>query len=330
MTAPFFSLHRPLRRGLIAAAAGLILSTAGIGAALAQSSVKAIVNGEPVTSNEIAQRARFLRLVDKTISGDSLMRVATNEMIEERLKMQEAKARGITASDAQVEAAYAGIGQRVKLSPAQLGVALGQAGVDPSTLKNRLRGQIVWQQLVMNRFRATVRISDQDVVAALQVQNTKPAAPGAKPAAGGPAMTTEYTLKQVIFVIPAAQRAALAPARIREAEALRAKVTSCDTLEAEAKAFKEVVVKNAGRRIDAELPGNYQEMLKDVPVGKLTKPAPNTSGLEMIAICDRKEIQSDAGQRAKIEDDLRQKEGEMVARRYINELKQAAVIEMKK
>lgn len=327
MMTPFALLSRPLRRGLTGALVALALAGLGAAEAAAQSSVRAIVNGEPVTSNEIAQRARFLRLVDKTISGDSLQRVAMNELIEERLKMQEAKARGVAASDAQVEAAYANIGQRVKLTPAQLGVALGQAGVDPSTLKNRLRGQIVWQQLVMNRFRATVRIADQDVVAALQTQNAKP---GANAQATGPAKTTEYTLKQVIFVIPAAQRQTAGPARLREAEALRAKATSCDTLEAEARAYKEVVVKNAGRRIDAELPGNYQELLKDVAIGKLSKPLPNTSGLEMIAVCDRKEIQSDAGQRAKIEDDLRQKEGEMVARRYINELKQAAVIEYKK
>lgn len=289
--------------------------------AAAQSAIKAVVNNEPVTSNEVTQRARFLHLVARDAPNATLMSQALEELIDEKLKFQEAKRHNIVIPEAQIEAAFAGIASRVKLAPQQLVAALAQSGVEPSTLKTRLRGQIVWQQLVMGRFRQTVNISDVDVVKALQKQKD--------PKASDSAQTNEYTLDQVIFVVAASAGKAGLEARMKETEQFRAKFNGCDSLLELAKSYKETVVKHLGKRTEEEIPGAFQADLTQTPVGKMTKPIPTPNGLEMLAVCNKHETASNFLNRSKVEDDLKQKEGEVVARQYIQELRRFAVIDYK-
>lgn len=323
------SLITPAWRRIAVVLAVIVLSAAAQPAvttqASAQSTIRVVVNGTPITSNEINQRARFLRLIDRRLGGASLTRKAQQELIDEKLQFAEATRLKLVATDQMVDSAYASIAQRVKMTPANLSRALTQSGIDPNTLRTRLRAQMLWQQAVMQRFRQQIRIADSDVVDAIKAQQKA----GDK-AAGEQAKTIEYRLQQVILVIPAAQRASALPNRRKEAEALRAKVNGCDGLVAAAATLKEAVVKNIGHRTDAELPDNFAEFIAETPVGKLTKPIETTNGLEMLAICERKERESDFSIRTKVEGDLRQKQGELLTRQYMQELRRFAVIEYKR
>lgn len=323
------SLITPAWRRIAVVLAVIVLSAAAQPAvttqASAQSTIRVVVNGTPITSNEINQRARFLRLIDRRLGGASLTRKAQQELIDEKLQFAEATRLKLVATDQMVDGAYASIAQRVKMTPANLSRALTQSGIDPNTLRTRLRAQMLWQQAVMQRFRQQIRIADSDVVDAIKAQQKA----GDK-AAGEQAKTIEYRLQQVILVIPAAQRASALPNRRKEAEALRAKVNGCDGLVAASATLKEAVVKNIGHRTDAELPDNFAEFIAETPVGKLTKPIETTNGLEMLAICERKERESDFSIRTKVEGDLRQKQGELLTRQYMQELRRFAVIEYKR
>ena len=301
--------------------AGLTLATAA--PSLAQSRIKAVVNNEPVTSNEVAQRARFLHLVSRDTPNATLETTALEELIDEKLRFQEAKRRNMNVSDGQINAAFANIGARVHLTPPQLVQALSQSGVDVSTLRNRLRGQIIWQQLVMGRFKQSVNISDQDVVQALQKEAVK----------SGKAVqdqqTNEYTIQQVIFVVPSADGKAGLDRRTKEAEQMRAKFSGCADIGPQARAYRETVVKNLGKRTDDELPPAFLPLLGETPAGKLTKPVAMPDGVSMLAVCEKREVAGNLVARSKVEDDLRQKQGDVLARQYGQELRRFAVIEYK-
>lgn len=305
----------------IALAAGLMLGAATPG--FAQSQIKAIVNNEPVTSNEVAQRARFLHLVERDVPNATLETNALEELIDEKLRFQEAKRHNITVPDSAVNSAFAGIGARVHLTPEQLTQALGQSGVEISTLKNRLRGQIVWQQLVMTRFKQSVNVSDQDIVQALQKEAVK----------SGKAVqdqqTNEYTIQQIIFVVPGAAGKAGLDARQHEAEQLRAKFNGCANIVAQAHSYRETVVKNLGIRTEDELPPAFVPLLTETAAGKLTKPVVLPDGISMLAVCEKREVAGNLVQRNKVEDDLRQQQGEVLARQYTQELRRFSVIEYK-
>lgn len=310
----------------IAVAAFVMATGATTTGAAAQSAIKAIVNGEPVTTNEIAQRARFLRLVQRDLSGDALMKQATEEMVEEKLKLQEAKRLKITVNEAQVDAAVATIAQRVRLTPDQLRMALGQQGIDFTTLRGRLRTQVIWQQMVVQRFQRTVSITDSQIAAALSKQRAKD---GGKTPDSADRTTAEYALQQVTFVVSKSQPGSGAQ-RLKEAEAFRAKVNGCEGMVAVAKGFSEVVIKGIGKRTEDELPPQFRGVLAETGVGKVSKPVPTPTGVEMLAVCGRRDIKGDFSVRGKIEDELREQEGQLLARQYITELRRIAVIDYKR
>ena len=305
---------------LVGATIAFAASTLG---ALAQTAIRVVVNGEAITSNEIASRARFLRIVDRSTTGASVERAAMEELVEERLKLQEAKRVGLEVSQAQVDGAFAGIAQRMKITPAQLGQALSAQGISPDTLKTRLRTQMVWQQLVVGRFSKSINISDSQIVDAL---SKKDGGKGKEAAASG--STEEYTIQQVILIVPA--KGGDAAARTREAEALRSRVDGCDGIVDAVKPMKEALVKNLGKRTADELPEQFREELGKMPVGKLSKPSRSALGVEMLIICGKREVAGDFSIRSKVEQELRNQEGEVYSRRYMNDLRRLAVIEYKK
>jgi len=293
-----------------------------IAPASAASKIRVVVNGEPITTNEIAERARLLRLTSRT-SAASVERAATEELIEDKLKLQEAKRVGIKASDGQVDAAFASIAGRLKISPATLAQGLSQQGISAKNLKERLRVQIIWQQLVVGRFQRTVSISDSQIVDALAKKTD-----AGKAAAKGDGKTVEYTLQQVVLVIPKAGGSE--SARMREAEGLRSRITSCDQLVEAVKPMNEALVKNLGKRTEDELPEQFRGLLGGVEVGRLAKPMRTPIGVEMIAVCGKRDLSGDFEVRSKVEDELRAQEGEVFARRYINDLRRIAVIDYRR
>lgn len=296
----------------------------------AGATIKVVVNGDPITSTEIAERARLLRLTSH-MSGPSVERTAMEELVDDRLKAQEGKRVGVEISQAQVDQAFAGIAAHLKITPAMLAQGLSSQGISPASLKGRIRTQILWQQLVVGRFNRTVNISDSQIVDALSKKQTASAADkgvgkgGAKP--GGEGTTAEYTLQQVILAV---SKDRPPEARMREAEALRSRITSCDGLVEAVKAVPEAVVKPLGKRTEDEMPEAFRGLLADVPVGHLSKPNPTPMGIEMAAVCGKRELKGDFQVRSKVEEELRAQEGEVFARRYINDLRRIAVIDYRK
>jgi peptidyl-prolyl cis-trans isomerase SurA len=289
------------------------------GAAFAQSAIKVVVGDQPITTYEISQRAKFLQLTQRATNATKL---ATDELIDEKLQLAEARKRGIVVSEAEVNDAYASIASRLKMSPDQLTKGLRSAGVDAKTFKDRLRAQIAWGKVVREKFRATVAVSEQDVIAALQSK----VEPGK---AQDKATTTEYEVTQVIFVVPAKAAASVAAQRQKEAEQLRGRFTSCAEGLAFAKGLKEVVIKPLGRRLQSELSDENLKMLDELTVGRLTAPQRTENGVEMVALCDKRVINSDAAARAEIEGELLDEQGQLMSRRYLRDLKRNAVIEYK-
>ena len=138
--------------------------------AVAQSSIKIVVNDEPITSFDIQQRTTMLKVFSRGQQGEKL---AIEQLIDEILMLQEAKLRNMEMTDAEVEEEFARRAKSANLSAEQFSQAMRQAGFDPQTFKNFLRANMSWRQIVSARFRASENVSDLDVAAALT--NREPA-----------------------------------------------------------------------------------------------------------------------------------------------------------
>ncbi len=307
LTAPI-RLLRPIATLIVA---WFVLGLAPATPAGAQARIEVLVNNEPVTTYDIDNRARFLRL---TTGGKAGRSRAIEELIDERLKLQEAERRNVSVSQSEIAEAMASIASRAKLSPSRLEAALRQSGVNPKTLKERLRAEIAWGQIVRARFRATVDISERDVAKALGDEEAATES------------ISEFRIQEIIFIAPAKSSKGFVAQRKREAEAFRTRYAGCDGALAQAKGLKNVVVKPTIRRDETQLADNLVEALKETETGKVTRPIPFRDGFRLFGVCARDSIRGMSKASAEKRQTLANERGQLLARRYLRDLRADAVI----
>jgi peptidyl-prolyl cis-trans isomerase SurA len=129
--------------------------------------VAAIVNDEVISTYDVQQRMRlFIATAGVRITDEMMVRVreqALNSLIEERLQLQQAKEYEVEIDQAEIDRAMADLARQNNLSPGQIRESLAQAGVDARTLEDQLRAQIAWDILVSGRYRARVRVSNDQI-----------------------------------------------------------------------------------------------------------------------------------------------------------------------
>lgn len=301
-------------RSFLIALMALGIVAAAQPAAHADSSIRVLVNDKPITSFDISQRARLIALT----GGKGGEKAATEELINQILQVREARKRGIVITDARVDAALTQIGQGMKMTLAQLKQALGSQGVGMDTLRERIRAQIAWTQVVQARARVDVSIKPSDVTAALMAK-------------GSPdkLTTMEFTLQQIIFVVPKGSSAGYIAQRRREAESYRGRFAGCDSSVAQAKTLKDVAVRNMGRRTSSELTGEDGEEVQKTPAGKTTRPQQTPQGIELVAVCSTRELQSNAAARSQVEMQLTMEQSKDLGKEYLEELRKKAIIQFR-
>lgn len=275
------------------------------------SDIKITVNKVPITSLDISHRVAFLKLQRKK---GNLNALATDELIDEVLKRSEMRRVGITIPDKAVNDAFANFAKNNKLKPAQLEDILNKSGVTSKHFKDYIRIQMGWGQAVGARFRATGPMSEQDAVRKmLEKGGTKPSA-------------TEYLLQQVIFVVPAAKRGQIMGQRKKEATAMRARFTGCETTRQFATGLKDVTVRELGRFLAPELPPEWADMIKKTQAGGATGIRETEKGVEFIGVCRAKEVSDDKAAALSLRAGGNDKAGEALDKKYLQELRDKANI----
>ncbi|MCV3210306.1 peptidylprolyl isomerase [Mesorhizobium sp. YC-39] len=292
---------------LVAAASVSITATASPAFA---SEIKYVVNNIPITTGDIAHRAAFLKLQRKKGS-------AADEMINQTLRVAEAKRLGIRISDAQVNAAYQRFATTNKMQLKQLDGVMAQSGVSKEHFKEFIRAQMAWNQALSARYRSGEggSVSEQDAVRRMLDKG------GAKPSA------MEYMLQQVIFVVPAAERSATLAKRKREADAMRARFNGCNTTREFAKGLIDVTVRDLGRVLAPQLPPDWAEQIKATKVGGATATRETDRGVEFIGICSSREVSDDkAAQMVFQSEGSNDKNADELSNKYVEELRKKARI----
>jgi peptidyl-prolyl cis-trans isomerase SurA len=274
------------------------------------SQIKYVVNNVPITSGDIAHRAAFLKLQRK--KGD-----AAQEMIDQTLRVAEARRLGIRITDQQVDAAYQRFASGNKMPLAKLDAIMSQSGVTKEHFKEFIRAQMAWSQALSARYRSGAggSVSEQDAVRRMLDKG------GAKPTA------MEYMLQQVIFVVPASERASTLAKRKREADAMRARFNGCNTTREFAKGLLDVTVRDLGRVLAPQLPADWAEQIKATKVGGATPTRETERGVEFIGICSSREVSDDkAAQMIFQAEGGNDKDAEELGKKYVDELRKKANI----
>ncbi len=90
-----------------------------------------------------------------------------------------------------------------------------------------------------------------------------------------------------------------------------------------------MVVREPISRNSADLPAALRDSLEKTPVGRTTRPERTREGLELIAVCGKKETQGDTSARKELRDQIAAEQLDGEAQRYLQQLRQSAAIDIR-
>lgn len=243
---------------------------------------------------------------------------AQNELIEEKLKLQEAKRLNAVTDEAEVTRIVSGIAERNKMTIDQFAQHMKGMGVDINTMKARFRAEISWREVVRRKFGSLVAITERDVDQF--VANTSPAAQG----------DVELQVQRISLPMPSSLDQSAIAQRIAEADALHQRYSGCGSMAGLAASVSGAKFEDLGSRKPASIPEPTRSLLLNASVGDLLPASVGQGSVELWALCNRKaQGGGDGSLRENAQNELRQKEFEVLAQKHLKDLRQDASIEIR-
>ena len=313
--------RRGMRRGygrIMVATACVIAAFAAPSRALAQH-VVLVVNGEVITDYDIEQRMKFISI---STHKPAPRQEVIEDLIDEKLKVQIGRRYKFEIPDNDVDSSFADMGRRMRLSPDQLVQTLAQSGVDAQTLKSRIRADLTWQYIIRGKFQSSLQINEKSVLAEMETQK-KTDGNG-----DGQQVGYDYTLRPILFIVPRGNTA-LQEAHRKDAEMLRTRFTSCDTGLPFARTLRDIAIRESITKNSSELAPALREILDKTEIGHLTAPEITPQGVEVFALCERKETKAETPEKREVREKMFSEQFQAKAKNLLRELRRQAMIERK-
>jgi peptidyl-prolyl cis-trans isomerase SurA len=160
--------HVFLCLAVLSGAAGMTAVGPALPAA-AQDSMRiaAVVNEDIISELDIFMRLRLAmlsaRLNDTPETRDRLMPQVLRSLIDDRLKLQEARRENISVNPADVEKRIDAIGERNNMSREELSAFLRSNGILVEALADQILAELTWARLVQRKLRPRINITDQEI-----------------------------------------------------------------------------------------------------------------------------------------------------------------------
>jgi peptidyl-prolyl cis-trans isomerase SurA len=272
----------------------------------------AVVNGEPITSYDVDQRIKLERVVGRrTITRAQ----AIDGLIDDAVKISEGRRLGMRLNDAFLEDSLSKLATNNRQTQGQFEETLRRAGVDPATMKQQIRVNTIWSEVVRNRLRFAAP-TNSEVEAALSEKDRE-----------GGTRVVDYKLQSIIFVVQRDGGANSVANRERDARAATARFDGCDAGIAAMRELRDVAVREPVTRSSAQMSDQLRTLVEKVPVGRTTAPFRSEQGVEVIAVCSRSDRVDNISARNQVEARLRERQSTAQAEALLKELRSKATIE---
>lgn len=237
---------------------------------------------------------------------------ALEELIDEKIKLQEAKRLGVNIGDDEINRVLASIAERNKMTEAQF---LTQLGPGLDAMKSRIRSTLSWNDVVRRRFGAQIAIASKDVDKLVATSTT------------AAQDDVELHIQRIRIAMPVKMDQAAMAQRMRDADKIRAKFTGCKSTASIAGGVAGASFEELGKRRPSAFQEPTRTLLLNAKDGEMLPPSAGEGNIELWAVCDREVIKADDQKRDKAEGELKQKEFELLAQRHLKDLRQDAHIE---
>ncbi len=249
--------------------------------------IAAVVNGDVITNNDIDNRARLFAMSSGlSMSPDVLDRLKPQilrQLIDERLRVQEAQRRKIVIQDAQIADAIRDIEHRNNLPPGALRQKLAADGVSQRTLIGQIRAQLGWSQMLRDQMAQKVSITEADIAERLKLESQQIGQP-------------EYRLGEIF--IPVDDPANAADAQ-RFAETVISQLHAGAPFPLVAAQFSQTQTALEGGELGwvqaNQLDPEVARLVTLMPVGAISNPVKVPGGFEVINLQGKREIGREIG-----------------------------------
>lgn len=240
---------------------------------------------------------------------------ALEELIEERLKLQEAKRMNTLADDAEVEKVIKNLADRNKLTVDQFSQNLKNMGADVAAMRARFKATLSWNEVIRRKFGYQVSVTQRDVDRLV-----------AKTAAATTEDQVELQIQRITFAVAKLDQKHMAE-RLQDAEAAKAKFTTCSEMGGLAKGVAGAKFEKLGEKRLSNIPEPTRSLMANAKDGEVLPPSVAQGGVELYAVCGRKVVKAAEEKVAQAQEELRQREFELLSRRHLKDLRQDATIE---
>lgn len=276
---------RSLRMGLAVVIAVMTSAAAVLGPSsttLSQETLRiaAVVNDDIISVADLENRITLLLAtsnLQNTEANRSRFRgIALRGLIEEQLKVQEAKRLEVRTDREEVNRALSQIAGQLRIPPEQLADFLRQNGVSMRTLRDQVEAEIAWVKAVSNQMRGKVDVTDDEVAARIDRMSRE-------------AGTPEYRIAEIF--LPVTDPAQEAEVR-KLADSLVQQIVSGASFPTLARNFSQGPSAAAGGDLGyvrpEQLPAELREVVDRLNRGELSRPIRTVNGYYILAVIDKR------------------------------------------
>jgi peptidyl-prolyl cis-trans isomerase SurA len=245
--------------------------------------IAATVNDSMISVLDVEARLTLsIHLAELPNTLETRKRLAAQTLraiIDEKLKLEEAKKFKITVSRTNIVRSETEFERRAGLNKGELRKLLRQLGLDASSFLERLESQIAWTKLISRRYLSTINVSDKEIddfIAELESSKGKP----------------EYLVSEIFLPNTGGQ----SPDQIRNlAEKLKQQISRGANFSAIARNFSQSASAatggNLGWNRDGQLAAELGTIIKSLTVGQVAGPIETLDGFYLLRLNNKRTIQ---------------------------------------
>ncbi len=245
--------------------------------------IAAVVNNDVIMASEIATRSRLLRATSKKaarLSPAQLKVEALDNLILEKLQLQQAKERGIEIDSVRLNKTLEKIAARNRMSLGQFRQALQREGMDYKSYREQVRNRLIMDALRQRQVDKRISVSKQEIKD-LIVSQSSTINKG-----------VQYNLQHILVSAPNGTSIAQVNAAKKRAERLRKKIISSGNFDAVAKASSDNnAAKNGGHlgwQAAEKLPVSFNRVLSLLDVGAISDVVRDPSGFHILKLLGKR------------------------------------------
>ena len=284
-------------------------------------SIVAVVNQNVVTASDLNARLNLIAastgLPPSNELNAKLRPQVLDMLIEEQIKLQEARRLRINVSDEEIEQGFQTIAKQNNIPTDVFKKALAQRGIKMSTMNDQIEAQISWTKIVQKRVRPRVEVSDADIDSELDLMR-------------GNSGKNQYRLAEIFLPVADGVKAS-------DVKSVARKLS--DQLQQQPDAFPKVArqfSQSAGAEqggligwvFGSQVAEEVEKVLPSLEKGQVSQPIEAASGYYILMMIDKRQISEEA---LPSRDDVMQRIGtqrlDRAQRRYLMDLYSASFIE---